>query len=138
LASAFAAEFFSGGLGSQIEKGNYGMLDVKDLKVGLTVWWHKNENYRTWSCPGIVTRIEKNFFAVKLLDDFKESFGYLDGPSREEMHVCTPKELQSYIEKRRGEFQRRTTDLQRQLAVATEEATSYDMALEMVMRNASH
>jgi len=101
------------------------MLEKKDMKKGLIIWWVAERIMSGWSCPAVITHVGRKSFRVISLDDFKES-GELrmndeaDQSSRHEMRVSSLEEVKEYFKKRERQFDDLIQKKKRDLADAEE------------------
>lgn len=85
------------------------MIEKKDMKVGLLIWWSAERYMNEWSCPAIITAVGKTWFKVRTFDNFEETeqlrmddIPNLDRSCRtSEMRICTLQEVQNYLRDRK-------------------------------------
>jgi hypothetical protein len=80
------------------------MLEKKEMKVGVLIWWSAERYTHSWSCPAIITRVGKKSFDVVSLDDFKENKDLrmndeVNKTSRHEMRPCSLVETIEYLKR---------------------------------------
>lgn len=106
------------------------MLELKDTKRGTLVWWTAERMMKEWSCPAIVTKVDrkKDCFRVISLDDFKETDGLRlrdapngDQSSRHEMRLMTVEDLEEYFADIEKDLLREIANLEAGLEAAKRE-----------------
>lgn len=110
------------------------MIKPDELKVGLLIWWTSDRTHSSWSCPGVITKLdkEKNKYRVKTFDTFEETDDLLierpaggDPSSLHEMSLTTPKKVFEYLIEQERSFAERTTKLQAELDKAKQKSEDY-------------
>lgn len=109
------------------------MIEAKQIKPGLLVWWAVSTDRRDWSCPAVVTEVKRGkSFRVMSFDDFKvtdplrmEAVPGGDGTCRDEMRVCTIDEVEEFIDKQRDAHLARVEKARTELAARERELTAY-------------
>ncbi len=114
-------------------KKNLGLFDLKkelklpleNIVVGQLVRWKADRCFKTWDCPGIITKVdlEKETFDVKTFDTFKEtkdiSFYVLDEKS--EFSLCNKPIVINYLVIQNAEFLKKKADLELELYIVNTE-----------------
>lgn len=109
------------------------MLQAKELRVGLFVWWNAGRYMSGWSCPCIVTTINrKKGFRVRSLDNFRETdwlrlkdIPDLDRSSLHEMRECSREEIEQYFETTTQGLRNEVTTIKGRLVAAQRRLAAY-------------
>jgi len=107
------------------------MIERKEMREGLLVWWSADRHFREWSCPAVITIVAENHFKVLSFDDFKETdwLRIDDIPNGDksvrttEMEICTLREVQDYFKERMRDLEDRVTKKVRELEDAKNKLT---------------
>jgi len=109
------------------------MIEPKQLKVGLLIWWTAERDASSWDCPGVITEVDEasNRFRVKTFDTMAETgglpiirpVGYIS--SLEEMEITTKNKVLDYISERETSLNVTTTELQQKIDRLKREASEY-------------
>lgn len=113
------------------------MIDKEDMKPGLLVWWSAERDMNSWSCPAVVTAVDRKWFRVRSFDDFKErdQFRMDDSPglnncARSEMSICSLDKLQDYFKKRKRNLEDAVTEKTRELKEVQDKLAEYEEKTE--------
>ena len=111
------------------------MIEPKHLKKGMLVWWTASRYSSDWSCPCLVTEVNrsKNIFRVTSFDDMKETEDLFiirkpgdDQSSLTEMRQINVEEAEDYFESRKGELQEAVHRAEVELSRKTEALQKYN------------
>ena len=119
------------------------MLQAKELKIGLFVWWSAQDG--AWSCPCVVTAINKRRgFKVRSLDNFYES-GWLrlkddphfDKSRLHEMQECSREDIEQYFKTSTQELRNKVVTIKSKLVAAQKYLAVYKKRVsEFLMQSA--
>ncbi len=109
------------------------MLQAKELKVGLFVWWSVKRTIDAWSYPCVVTAINrKRGFKVRWLDNFHETdwlrlkdMSGFDKSSLHEMRECSREDVEQYFEKEMQELKNAIATAKSELVAARGRLATY-------------
>lgn len=118
------------------------MIEPKELKVGLLVWWAND----SWSCPGVITKVdlENNTFRVKTFDTMEETADLrisrpagCDKSRLEEMEITTEEKILAYLSEKELSFKKYMLEIEQKLSNLKGIADQYSKKAN-ILRNELH